>query len=178
MSVVSAVADIKEPSGSGTPQAAQAKLVPDAEQGELAGDELVALAPALWQDPDVRWLTGAHKDNGIDYLVRELYEELLWWLQIPSLLRLGSDITANRAAARQMSMVVEDALLTAEAASYRIDVLLGTVPNKVDSEVTPGENAEAGGGAILQEAGIDAVPAEPKIEVEDRAEVDSETPAP
>jgi hypothetical protein len=52
----------------------------------------------LWRDPDVRWLTGVHEAQGHAYLVREPYEELLWWLLMPSLLRL---------------------------AGYRIDALLG-----------------------------------------------------
>jgi len=173
---ISAVSGIKEPSARSTAQTPPPEIAPLAGQGELAGDELVALAPALWQDPDVRWLTGVHQDSGIDYLVRELYEELLWWLQVPSLLRLGTDATANRAAARQMSMVVEDALLTAEAASYRLDILLGTVPSETDAEVTPDEeaNAETDKGAMVNEAGIDTMATEPEVE----AKVDSETPTP
>jgi len=120
-------------------------LAPQTGQAALVGDELVALTPALWQDPDVRWLTGAHEDKGVDYLVRESYEELLWWLQVPSLLRLASDPIANRASALQMSMVVEDALLTAEAASYRIDVLRGDSESeeatKVETEPQPTDEA-------------------------------------
>jgi len=124
-------------------QSTKPELAPEADQVELAGDELVALAPALWHDPDVRWLTGAHQDKGIDYLVREQYEELLWWLQVPSLLRLGSDAVANRASARQMSMVVEDALLTAEAASYRIDLLPGTAPSVDDANAASAADSSA-----------------------------------
>jgi len=124
---------------------AHPELAPQTGQAALVGDELVALTPALWQDPDVRWLTGAHEDKGVDYLVRESYEELLWWLQVPSLLRLASDPIANRASALQMSMVVEDALLTAEAASYRIDVLRGDSESeeatKVETEPQPTDEA-------------------------------------
>ena len=46
----------------------------------------MALAPALWLDPDVRWLCGVHEAEGHFYLIRERYEELLWWLLMPSLL--------------------------------------------------------------------------------------------
>jgi glycosidase len=91
-----------------------------------AVDEKVALAPALWQDPDVRWLTGVHEAKGHLYLVRELYEELLWWLLMPSLLRLAADPTPSRAAVAELSRTVEEALATAEAANYRIDELLGS----------------------------------------------------
>ena len=85
----------------------------------------VALLPALWRDPDVRWLTGVHEAGGHAYLVREQYEELLWWLLMPSLLRVCSETTPSRVAVEEMSRTVEEALATAEAAGYRIDKLLG-----------------------------------------------------
>jgi len=91
------------------------------------GDERVAIAPTLWLDPDVRWLTGTHESEGHAYLVREPYEELLWWLLMPSLLRLGSETAPSRAAIAEMSKTVEEALATAEAAGFRIDALLGPV---------------------------------------------------
>ncbi len=49
---------------------------PPAPQAAHAHDEKVALAPALWLDPDVRWLCGVHESEGHVYLIRELYEEL------------------------------------------------------------------------------------------------------
>jgi glycosidase len=83
---------------------------------------------ALWLDPDVRWLTGIHESEGHDYLVRERYEELLWWLQLPSLLRLAgetapSQAADHRAAVRTMSKTIDEALAAAEAAGYRVDLL-------------------------------------------------------
>ncbi|MFY9856208.1 MAG: alpha-amylase family glycosyl hydrolase [Terracidiphilus sp.] len=87
-------------------------------------DGRVALVPALWLDPDVRWLTGVHEAEGHSYLVRELYEELLWWLIMPSLLRLAGEAAPHRAAADKMSRTIKDALATAEAAGYRLDLLL------------------------------------------------------
>jgi glycosidase len=92
---------------------------------EAVADERIALSPALWLDPDVRWLTGVHTAGGHAYLVRELYEELLWWLLMPSLLRLAGEPAPSRAAVEEMSKTVEEALATAEAAGYRIDALLG-----------------------------------------------------
>ena len=88
-------------------------------------DEKVALAPALWFDPDVHWLTGVHEAEGHLYLVRESYEELLWWLLMPSLLRLAGEPAPSRADVEELSRTVEEALATAEAANYRVDELLG-----------------------------------------------------
>jgi glycosidase len=109
--------------GAGKPEEASEAIEPAAVRGER-----VALSPALWLDPDVRWLTGVHEAEGHDYLVRERYEELLWWLQLPSLLRLAgetapSQAAANRAAVRTMSKTIDEALAAAEAAGYRVDLL-------------------------------------------------------
>jgi hypothetical protein len=89
----------------------------------------------LWLDPDLRWLTGVHEAKGHAYLVRESYEELLWWMLMPSLLRLAGETAPSRAAVEQMSKTVEEALETAEAAGYRIDALLGTVEESITVEM-------------------------------------------
>jgi glycosidase len=90
-------------------------------------EEKVALAPALWLDPDVRWLCGVHESEGHFYLIRELYEELLWWLLLPSLLSLAGEDAPSRAAVKELSNTVRAALASAEAAGYRVDELLGPV---------------------------------------------------
>ncbi len=107
-------------------------------------EERVALAPSLWLDPDVRWLTGAHEADGHSYLVREPYEELLWWMLMPSLLRLAGESVLDRAAIVQMGNFVDEALASAEAAGYRIDRLLGL-------------SNDAAGGDALEEAEAEAV---------------------
>jgi glycosidase len=87
-------------------------------------DEQRFFAPALWHDPDVRWLTGVHESEGQDFLVRESYEELLWWLLMPSLLRLAGESAPSRAAAERMSRAVAEALAQAQSAGYCVDLLL------------------------------------------------------
>jgi glycosidase len=134
-----------------------------AEEAEAVEGERVTLAPALWLDPDLRWLTGVHTAEGHEYLVRERYEELLWWLLMPSLLRLAGEtvpslVKAHRAAVRAMSVSIEAALETAEAASYRVDLLLGP------AEESAAESAEA---AIEPEAAETPLPVEEK-EPDDR----------
>jgi len=83
----------------------------------------VGLTPALWLDPDVRWLTGVHEAEGKEYLVRERYEELLWWMLMPSLLRLAGDAAPKRETVDELSRSVQEALQAAEDAGYRVDVL-------------------------------------------------------
>ena len=83
------------------------------------------LSPVLWKDPDVQWLTGVHKADGIEYFKKESYEDLLWWLQLPCLFTLGAQATPDRAKIAQMTKTVVDAREAAETAGYRVDVFLG-----------------------------------------------------
>src|SRR5947207_11605288 len=47
------------------------------------GDQPASRIPAvLWQDPDVRWLTGYNEPELHAYVNRELYAELLWSLSL------------------------------------------------------------------------------------------------
>jgi hypothetical protein len=82
------------------------------------------LSPALWQDPDVRWLTGAHEAEGHTYFLQESYEDLLWWLQLPVLCRLATSRLTDRKAFADMSKSVAIELDAAAAAGYRLDALL------------------------------------------------------
>jgi len=122
------------------------------EKGKPAAAELVvmdeetgSLMPDLWLDPDVRWLTGVHEAQGQDYLVREPYEELLWWLQLPGILRLAGEQAVNRKAAKEMSETVEEALNKAESCGYRIDALQGlsTVPQTSEEQELVSESEAA-----------------------------------
>ncbi len=123
---------------------------PVSTQPEAADDEKVALSPALWLDPDVRWLTGVHEAEGHAYLVSESHEELLWWLMMPSLLRLAGESAISRVALEEILHTVGDALTTAEASGYRIDALLGAPIEPVIEEETA-----TGGEADL--TGVDAL---------------------
>jgi hypothetical protein len=117
--------------GVGKPEKAIAVAEPETEMAER-----LVLSTALWLDPDVRWLTGVHEAEGREYLVRERYEELLWWLLMPSLLRLAGEtapgrVAANQAVIQTMSKAIEEALAAAGAAGYRVDLL--RIPSKADS---------------------------------------------
>jgi len=81
-------------------------------------------SPAFWQDPDVRWLTGAHESEGHSYFVKESYEELLWWLQLPALCKLAAQPAPTRSAVQEIALTVSHFAKAAAAASYRIDALL------------------------------------------------------
>ena len=114
-----------------------------ASEATRISDEKIALAPALWLDPDVRWLCGIHEAEGHLYLIRELYEELLWWLQMPALLQFAGEPAPSRAAVVGLSKTVAAALVSAKAAGYRIDALLGEIA-AVDAGEPSATEMEAG----------------------------------
>jgi len=116
-----------------------------------ATEEVVGLPAVLWNDPDVRWLTGAHESHGHLYLVREPYEELLWWMLMPSLLRLAGEPAPSRAAVDAISRKVKDALAQAEAAGYRIDVLVNPAAARDDKAEVIGVEVES---QALEEEGF------------------------
>jgi glycosidase len=91
----------------------------------ITGHEREVFDAKLWRDPDVRWLAGVHEAEGKSYLVREPYEELLWWLKLPELLRLAAETTPKKAAAEEIGGDVAKALDEAATAGYRLDVLTG-----------------------------------------------------
>jgi hypothetical protein len=126
------------------------------EAEEAASEGRVALSPALWADPDVRWLTGVHEAKGHFYLVREPYEEMLWWLLLPSLLKMAGEPALDRAAIDEMGRIVEEALESVEKAGYRIDALLGLPvegnPAEEDGPLKGTEAPPATGGVKAEEA--------------------------
>jgi glycosidase len=180
--------------GAGVGQAETAES--SAPDGEASASSPV-LWPSLWLDADVRWLCGVHQAEGHDYLVRERYEELLWWLLMPSLLRLAGEsttgrVTSNRTAVRAMRQNLDEALAIAEAASYRVDPLLAQAAVEAAGEEPAAEAetavepaAESEIAAEVHPLSIEALePAEPEIEaaaVEPAAESEPESipePAP
>ncbi len=122
-------------------------------------EERVALAPVLWHDPDVRWLTGVHEEKGHAYLVPGAYEELLWWMQMPALLHLAGQASTGLGDVAGMSRTIEEALASAEAAEYRVDRLLGLqVEDEAEDETPKAETeaAEEGPAEIVVEAEVEA----------------------
>jgi hypothetical protein len=79
---------------------------------------------ALWQDPDVRWLTGHNEAEGHAYVNREQFEELLWWLALPELLKVANMAAPTRAAGAAISRSIAEEMTALEKAGYRVDLLM------------------------------------------------------
>jgi hypothetical protein len=109
----------------------------------LVGREALGLWRNLWADADLRWLTGVHETEGCEFLVKEQYEELLWWLRLPALLKLAAAPKAAPVELDAIRAAIAEALGEAEAAGYRLDRLLASVAEAmVQSKSEPSE-AEA-----------------------------------
>jgi glycosidase len=101
------------------------------------------LSPAMWQDADVRWLTGAHAAGGRSYFIKESYEELLWWLQLPALCKLAVAATPDRGEAQAMGKAIAEAVGAGSRAGYSIESLLsqaGLAAPEVPVEVPVNED--------------------------------------
>jgi len=92
-----------------------------------------ALSPSLWDDPDVRWLTGVHEADEHTYFVCEPHEELVWWLQMPALVRLASESTPSKAKVVEINELIHEAMSAAAKSDYRLDTLLDpTEPKPIE----------------------------------------------
>jgi glycosidase len=141
------------------------------------GGPFDAIIPAdLWQDSDVRWLTGFNEAEGHAYVVRESYEELLWWLSLPQMLTLAGVPAPARPAAAAISKGIADEMKSIEKAGYRVDLFPRSENPKVlnQPDVTamettaigspPGRNAPIPGPEDLADKPVDSRPAGPRID--------------
>jgi hypothetical protein len=119
----------------------------------LPAPAIPILSPDLWQDPDVRWLTGAHLVEGRSYFIKESYEELIWWLQLPALCKLAAQSLPTRSSIQQIHQRVAAAVETAALAGYRVDTLFQA------RNTGPEADSTASGSQVAGEEPDQAVPA-------------------
>ena len=110
----------------------------------------------LWSDPDVRWLTGVHEAGASTYVVREPYEELLWWLQMPELLSIAGQPAPSKSQVRALSSNVNEASVAADKAGYRLQTMLGIDAKKHETSANPIEKDTVAGREATTKAGESA----------------------
>ena len=75
-----------------------------------------------WRDDhDVRWLIGAHQNEGVEWFRREDHARLVWWRALPALLVTGTGAARSLAEAR---VWVTEELARAQATEWHFDRLL------------------------------------------------------
>jgi glycosidase len=97
---------------------------------ERAGKDEGLLPSELWRDPDVQWLAGVNEAEGHHYVVHEPYEELLWWLAMPEMVKLAQQPTMSTAATERIGKEIGDAVKAMERAGYKADELVSEAPEE------------------------------------------------
>jgi hypothetical protein len=111
----------------------------------------------FWQEPDVRWLAGVNESEGVLYLHKERFEELLSWLQLPGLLQIAQQpVEAQARAVREMEAVVTRASKAAKKAGYKLERYLSqpslhAEPPVEKTKVAVPEEKATKAGATVQE---------------------------
>jgi hypothetical protein len=118
---------------------------------------VAGLPRALWSDPDVRWLTGVHEAGEYSYLVQEPFEELLWWLQMPAILRLASQSSLGKPDTQSLCACIQDSIAEAGRAGYKLQALLGIL--NAEQQVSDSDHSQPDQIPSLEESLNDAEPA-------------------
>lgn len=85
----------------------------------------------FWAEGDVRWLAGINESQGVAYVNKESFEQLLCWLQLPALLGLAGKLGGDDAyAAPPAELAAMEGALRAECermagAGYKLRAYLG-----------------------------------------------------
>jgi hypothetical protein len=79
---------------------------------------------SFWDDPDVRWLTGVNESSGITYFNKDRFEELLSWLQLPTLLEIQQQESRKPEAIGKLEAAIAEAFHSAHNAGYNLSTFL------------------------------------------------------
>ena len=95
----------------------------------LADEPSLTLESAsLWEDGDIRWLTGANEHEGKTYFNKEQFEELVCWLQLPALIRIVSSSKDQDKEIASLEESVSSICESASASKYSLDAFLSPLP--------------------------------------------------
>jgi len=100
----------------------------------IAEETFAGFPRALWDDSDARWLLKVNESAGEWYFNKELHQQILWWTQLPGLLRLAASVEPEPAANKKprqpaaaatpsveiIEQKLQDAFEQAEEAGFRI----------------------------------------------------------
>jgi hypothetical protein len=105
-------------------------------------DAFAGFPGEFWEDGDARWLLKVHDAAGEWYFNKELHQQILWWVQLPDLLRLAAapaspPANTGRPAAKNIQIKaveqrVEEACEEAEEAGYRVGEKRAAEPPKLE----------------------------------------------
>ncbi len=92
--------------------------------------------PGFWQQGDVQWLAGINRSDTVTYLNKEQFEELLSWIQLPSLFLVAEETPAR--SLEVVEQIVSRGISVAKEAGYNLErflALWSTAPRPTPEEV-------------------------------------------
>ena len=104
------------------------------EDVQNASPALDLLAEHFQQSAEVRWLAGVHEASGKTYFIKESFEQLLWWIQLPKLIR-AKDLAHASTVFAQMHEQAAAGDAAALAAGYDYDKLLKNIDSPASAVV-------------------------------------------
>jgi hypothetical protein len=78
----------------------------------------------FWDNPDVRWVAGVNESEGKTWFNKELFEELLTWIQLPALLEIAQQSTGESKAIADLEDAISRASHAATQSGYNLDTYL------------------------------------------------------
>lgn len=89
----------------------------------------------FWDNGDVRWLAGVNEADGVTYVNKELFEELIDLLQLPALLEIAERDAGALEAVLEVEAAVEQAREAVVNAGYDLDKYLASEPWETEEEI-------------------------------------------
>lgn len=104
----------------------------------LADDDFTSdiRSKAFWEDEDVRWLAGVNRASDKTYINKELFEEMLSWVQLPALLEIARQDSGRSTSISEVEVFVSKACRAVESVGYNLDLYLETLTDE-HAEKTP-----------------------------------------
>ncbi len=96
----------------------------------------------FWSDPDVRWLAGVNESKDKTYFNKELFEEMLCWVQIPALMEIAKRNGERPQAIHKLEEAIALACHAATKSGYDLDAYLKILSGEAEERVTtPADDA-------------------------------------
>ncbi|MBV8675291.1 MAG: alpha-amylase [Acidobacteriaceae bacterium] len=114
----------------------------------------------FWADPDVRWLAGVNESSNKTYFNKELFEEMLCWVQIPALMEIANRPGGESQAISDLEEAISAACHAATRAGYDLDLYLKLLQPEADIELA-GSSVEPVT-AVTPSASAQTAPSKPK----------------
>jgi len=83
----------------------------------------------FWNDGDVRWLAGVNESSGVTYVNKEMFEDLVDWLQLPTLLQSARREKVDMEEVERIRRQAQWAREAASKSGYKLDLFLKSEPD-------------------------------------------------